>query len=69
MAVTGAGGAEGTGGIDTQTPVSDAGSSFDDILAATRELNDQLIQQKFDAAVEQNITAGEQAAVDAVKKN
>ena len=56
-------------GIDTQSPVAGAASNFDSILAATRALNDQLIQQKFDAAVEQNITAGEQAAVDAVKKN
>ena len=56
-------------GVDTQSPVADAASNFDSILAATRALNDQLIQQKFDAAVEQNITAGEQAAVDAVKKN
>lgn len=59
----------GGGGIDTATPVEEAGGNFDAILDATRELNDKLIQQKFDAAVEQNITAGEQSAVDAVKKN
>ena len=59
----------GGGGIDTETPVEEAGGNFDAILDATRELNDKLIQQKFDAAVEQNITAGEQSAVDAVKKN
>ena len=63
-----AGAAEG-GGFDPTTGVEEAGGSFDQILDATRELNDQLIQQKFDAAVEQNIAAGEQSAVDAVKKN
>ena len=64
-----AGAGAGGGGIDTETPVEEAGGNFDAILDATRELNDKLIQQKFDAAVEQNITAGEQSAVDAVKKN